>query len=121
MHSDKSELAKVEIKVDPGTIVIVRSRAKRKDNKLLPEAQTEADVWAGPVSVYISQKKMVSILEIAAECLRLPAATLNRAQQLRIARILKSFGWWRKMVRLNAFKTGRRWFPPEADSILLTQ
>ncbi len=75
------------------------------------EARYEADAWEGAVAKFLeelpSDKKLVTVLDVARQCLFIDTPRLGTADQRRIAAAMERLGWRRGERTM----TGRPWVP----------
>ena len=62
----------------------------------------QGDVWEGKIIDWASRKESVSIADVLDLCLEKPKKDWSRADEMRIAKTLKSNGWIRKREALDA-------------------
>jgi Virulence-associated protein E/Bifunctional DNA primase/polymerase, N-terminal len=74
----------------------------------IQDARYEGDPWESLVSAYVTPLASVSTREILEAVVRKEAEHWTRADQMRVAEILKRLGW---QLRLVGPERVRRWFP----------
>lgn len=79
------------------------------------EARREEDAWETPIHEFLLLKEDLTISELLTEACHVPLGQITRADTLRVAAILRRFGWGKKKIR-HGDKLLWRWLAPAREA-----